>query len=495
MNIVQNMFMSRSLISEAAFLLCLISCVPPTNEKTISPDIVFIIADDLAWHDLGCYGHPHIRTPNIDRLAAEGMLFERAYVTASSCSPSRCSIITGKYPHQTNAEQLHWPLPADQITFTERLREAGYWVGQAGKWHMGDAIKDRFDKIMEVSVSGFQLQPDGTMVVPRNESGCEDWIPLLDSRDRNKPFFLWLAAVDPHRDYREYSVGLPHETSDVVLPPYFPDSKESRTDLALYYDEISRLDSFVGLFTAALKEQNLEKNTLVLFISDNGRPFPREKTTLYEGGIKTPWIVKWPEKIRAGTTTKSLVSAVDIAPTFLSIANVSHEMDLEGIDISPILMDHTLSLRTNIYAEDHWHDFEDYARAICTEKYKYIKNFYTDLPNTPSADALRSPTYQEMIRRQHAGILNVHQMACFITPRPEEELYDLSDDPHELTNLIDDDKYQAVIDELRMKLSEIRNATKDVQPQERTPDEFDRKSGKPNAFRKRPRPSKAQMGL
>ena len=121
------------------------------------PNVVLIIADDMAWDDCGAYGNPKVRTPNIDRLAREGMRFDRAFVTASSCSPSRSSIITGRYPHNTDAEELHWPLPPEQVTFVEKLKASGYWTAAAGKWHLGNAVKDRFDVVREADPSGFQL--------------------------------------------------------------------------------------------------------------------------------------------------------------------------------------------------------------------------------------------------------------------------------------------------------------------------------------------------
>ena len=466
-----------------------ISC----NNNDIPPNIVFIIADDLAWDDLGCYGHPNIQTPNIDKLAANGMRFENAFLTTSSCSPSRASIITGKYPHQTNAEQLHWPLPAEQVTFVEKLKDAGYWTGQAGKWHLGEAVKDRFHKIMEVPVGGFQLQEDGSMETSTNESGCEDWIPILNSRDKTKPFFLWLAAVDPHRDYKSGIIANPHSLNDVILPPYIPDTKEVRKDFTLYYDEIARLDSFVGDFISELEKQQLTDNTLILFISDNGRPFPREKTTLYDGGIKTPWIVKWPGKIKPGSTTKSMVSSVDIGATFLKLAGIDNFEESEGLDFTKILFNPNVEIRSSVYAEDHWHDFEDFSRAIRTKKFKYIRNFYPDLPNTPSADALRSLTFRSMQKLRDEENLNSEQMACFISPRAEEELYDVINDPFELNNLAEKPEYSQILQELQIEMNKIRLKTNDTIPAKRTPDEFDRETGQPNKYRIRPRPSKAEM--
>lgn len=483
------------------YLLCVLSLITvlfySCNQKTtpddLRPNIVLIIADDLAWNDLGCYGHPHVRTPNIDRLASEGMRFDNAFLTASSCSPSRASIITGKYPHQTNAEQLHWPLPEDQITFVEKLKAAGYWTGQAGKWHLGEAVKDRFDLIREVSVDGFQMKEGKKMTTATNESGCEDWIPVLNSRDTQKPFFLWLAAVDPHRDYREGIISQPHKPEEIVVPPYLPDTGEVRADLGLYYDEIARLDSFVGAFLHELDQQGLTENTLVLFISDNGRPFPRDKTTLYDGGIKTPWIVKWPGKVEAGSVTQSLVSAVDIAPGFLQLGEADMFPALEGESFLNILQNPDEEIRTSVYAEDHWHDFEDFSRAIRTREYKYIRNFYADLPNTPSADALRSPTFRMMQTLYEDGKLTDAQQRCFVRPRPEEELYEIGRDPFELNNLAGNPEFEDVLHQFRKELAAIQNETRDTVPAIRTPDEFDRVTGQPNEFRIRPRPSKAEM--
>ena len=155
------------------------------------PNLVLIIADDMAWDDLSPAGHASIMTPNLQRLAGEGMRFDRAFLTASSCSPSRASIITGRYPHQTDAEELHWPVPKEQTTFVELLKEKGYWTGAAGKRHLGEATKDRFHVVKDVDASGFQL-PTGEAgksgnfeesLVGDAQSGCEDWIPLMRERE------------------------------------------------------------------------------------------------------------------------------------------------------------------------------------------------------------------------------------------------------------------------------------------------------------------------
>ncbi|MEM7374061.1 MAG: sulfatase [Bacteroidota bacterium] len=481
-------------------ILLLASCHSPessTESASTPPNIILIIADDMAWDDCGAYGHPLIKTPNIDQLAQDGMLFHQAYLTASSCSPSRASILTGTYPHQTDAEQLHWPIPADRMTFVEQLKQAGYWTAQAGKWHVGDAMKDRFDHVAAVGTGGFVFQANKPSWKQSGDptddgSGCQQWLPTLQQAPKDRPFFLWLAAVDPHRPYPPNAPDV-HAPTDVRLPAYLPDNVSVRKDFVAYYNEIYRMDQYIGTIVSELEKQGRSENTLILFISDNGRAFPREKTTLYDGGIKTPWIVKWPAKVRKGSETHALLSSIDIAPTCLSLAGMDIDPVFEGRDFSSILTNPTARIRDYIYAEDHWHDFEDYARAVRTTRYKYIRNFYTDIPNTPPADALRSLTFQSMLRMRKEGTLTQAQLACFLQPRPAEELYDVLHDPLEMINLVQDPSQQERLDSLRNYMEEIRRRTHDELPVSRTADEFDRESGKPLPNRIRPRPSKAEM--
>jgi N-sulfoglucosamine sulfohydrolase len=470
------------------------------SNRSTRPNIVLIIADDMNWDDCGAYGHPAIRTPNIDQLAAGGLRFQHAYLTTNSCSPSRASLITGLYPHNTGAEQLHWPLPPGTRTFVQALRKSGYYTAAAGKWHMGDAVRDHFDRIYEASTAGFVL-PTGASggekpkMIAQQPSGCEDWSKALSERDPDKPFFLWLASLDPHREYTQGALDPPHQAQDVIVPPYLPDTPEVREDLRLYYDEIGRLDGYVGQVMQQLEEQRVADNTLVLFISDNGRPFPRDKTTLYDGGIRTPWIVRWPERVRPGSSTFSLVSAVDIAPTLLEIADVeTEELDFEGRSFGSVLANPTSAHRAYAFGEDHWHDYEDHARCVTDGRFKLIRNDYVDLPATPSADAGRGPAWQTMLKLQQAGDLLPAQQACFRSPRPRWELYDLQRDPYELANRVEDSAYAEVRERLEKALSDWTLQTGDYLPSRRTPDEFDRVTGEPDhRVRIRPRPSKLQM--
>lgn len=456
------------------------------------PNIILIIADDMAWDDSGAFGNLRVRTPNIDRLAREGMRFTSAFVTISSCSPSRASLITGRYPHNTDAEQLHWPLPAGQVTFVEKLKASGYWTAASGKWHLGPAVKDRFDVVDDPGEAGFQTDPKTGKMLATDDSGAAGWIPLLQQRPKDKPFFLWFAALDPHRDYVENSIPSPHKPSDVIVPPHLPDAPEVRKELALYYDEITRLDSNVGKVVSELERQGVADNTLIFFISDNGRPFPGAKTTMYDFGIRTPLIARWPKMIRRASVANGLVSSIDLAPTILELSGTAIPSTVQGKSLVPMLKNPKVKIRDTIFAEKNWHDYEDRSRALRTERFKYIRNDYADLPGTPSADAGRSPTMDAIRRLYKEGKLTPLQARIFQRPRPAEELYDLQADKHEVNNLVSDLRYAKTLVELREKSKAWGRETDDQVPSHRTPDEFDRETGLPFPGRKLPRAGKGQ---
>ncbi len=480
------------------FLLSSLALTPThAGEGPGRPNVVLVIADDLAWDDCGAFGNSQVKTPNIDKLARGGMRFDRAFVTASSCSPSRASLITGRYPHNTDAEELHWPLPPKQVTFVEKLKATGYWTAAAGKWHLGNAVKGRFDLVREANPAGFQLgtgKDDKARMTAQGsndaQSGCDQWVPVLRERPRGRPFFLWLAALDPHRDYEGGIIARPHRPEDVVVPPSLPDVPEVRKDLALYYDEIGRLDQHVGEVLAELDRQGEAGNTLILFLSDNGRPFPRCKTTLYDSGIKTPLIARWPGRVEPGSRSGSLVSTIDIAPTILKLAGIEPSPTFQGKDLSPLLNDPKTKVRDLIFAERNWHDYTSHGRAARSEGYKYIRNDDQDKPLTPPADAVRSPTYVAMRRLRDLGKLTPSQRSCFVSPRPAEELYDMGADPDETVNLAGDPEHAKVLADMRRAMAEWTRETEDAMPEKLSPDEFDRETGDPLPNRVRPRPTK-----
>jgi arylsulfatase A-like enzyme len=325
------------------------------------------------------------------------------------------------------------------------------------------------------------------------QSGCTDWVPLLRDRPRDRPFFVWLAALDPHRDYEENISAEPTKPAHVVVPRHLPDTPAVRRELAQYHDEIERLDRFVGEVLAELEAQRVAGNTMLVFLSDNGRPFPRDKTSVFDGGIKTPLLVRWPGHVTPGTACGQLVSSIDLAPGFLVAAGLKPAPTMQGVSFLPLLRDARSPIRREIFAEQNWHDYEHRSRAVRTEHFKLIVHDYMDTPLTPGADAVRGVAYREMQRLKAAGELPAHQQQVFTVPRAPIELYDLRNDPGEFHNLSDVPAYAAVVADLTSRLMQWRKDTADITPARRSPDEFDRETGTPLPNRKRPRASKAEM--
>lgn len=442
-----------------AFIL--ISCNTDQKQKgdKKQPNFIVFIADDAAWNDCGPYGNHIIKTPNINKLAEDGIAFDNAFLTTSSCSPSRCSILTGRYPHSTGAPELHMPLPANQLLFAGELQKVGYFTALAGKYHIGPK-RAEFDSIYG-----------------GGPSGCENWVKAIQQRPKDKPFFMWLAAMDPHRNYQPNTIPEPHNPNEVLVPPFLPDADSTKKDLALYYDEISRLDNYLGQVMAELKKQGVDENTLVIYMTDNGRPFPRCKTRMYDSGIKTPFIVRW-SGVTFKSRTDALVSSIDIAPTFCELAGANISETFQGVSFAPILKDAKTETRNYIAGEHNWHDYQAHERAIRNHRFLYIRNAFPELNASPPADAVRSLTYQEMIELNKNGKLNKNQLDCFIEARDAEELYDVVNDPFQFKNLANNSEYKNALEEMRGLLDNWIVEFDDKIPENPTPDKFDRWNGK-----------------
>lgn len=437
-------------------------------QKSASPpNIILIIADDIGWQDLSCYGNPVIKTEWIDSLAKAGIRFNNAYVTTSSCSPSRASIITGRYPHNTGAPELHTSIPEGMFLFPDALKKAGYTTLHAGKWHMGTWAKKAFD----VSIEDKKLNGDG---------GEDQWINTLKNRDKSKPFFAWLAAFDAHRPWE---TGNPYEMDSTKLhgstvPPFFVNNAATRADLKKYYDEVLRFDASVGNVVAELKRQGIFDNTLIVVMSDNGRPFPRNKTTLYDDGVKTPLVLSWPAGIKHSIrTSDALVSTIDLAPTLLQLAGCKPHVALQGRSFAKLLQNPKLSFRNYVYTEHNWHDYRSYERAVRTKDYLYIHNFLPTDTITGSADLNGSPTYQSLLQSERS--LTNLQNLIFHMPASGEELYEIRKDSQQVKNLVTQPAYQKKRGELKAVLNNWMKTTGDEQPNELTPDWYNRTDGKP----------------
>ena len=444
------------------------------------PNIILFIADDISWDDLGCTGNPTARTPHIDRLAANGRRFDAAYLTASSCSPSRSSIITGRYPHNNGrASELHQPITAHLPWFPRLLREAGYYTVLSGKHHMTS----------EPPVAGELPQPAAfdsvdTGKVPGNGGGHANWVKGVQERPKEKPFFCWFASNDAHRDWdgdvdwRPESYGAKHAAAAVRVPPFLRDDAATRDDLASYHNEVTRFDHYIGEVVAALEKEGALANTLILIMADNGRPFPRAKTRLHDSGMKTYLIAHWPAGLmQPGLPSTSLVSAIDIAPTVLAVAGLPPSPTMQGLSFLPVLKNPASKVRQHAFSEHNWHDYEAHGRAVRSEGFLYIVNHRPALAWQGPADSVRSPSHQTLRAARDAGSLTPAQADVFLAPRPSEELYESATDQHQLKNLAADPAHRAVKVRLAKLLAEWSDVTGDTVPAHLTGDGFDRETG------------------
>lgn len=417
------------------------------------PNIVFFIADDVSQEDFGCYGHPTIKTPNTDALAANGLRFDNAYLTISSCSPSRCSIITGRYPHNTGAPELHIDLPEKQVRFPELLRKAGYYTVLAGKNHMFGNKDRAFDKITRGGRPG----------------GEEDWVAHVRNRPKDKPFFFWFASYDAHRSWQINDKAPEYDPEDVVVPPYLIDGPETRKDLAQYYHEVSRFDHYIGLVAEELKKQKVLDNTMIVIAADNGRPFPRCKTRLYDSGIKTPWVVHYPRMIRDSAVTDSLVSSIDLSATCLELAGIEKPECIQGQSFVPILKNPDKEVRQIVFSEHNWHVYKAHERMVRFGDFLYIKNNYPNQQNLCYESDNHYPAGAELWKAHAAGKTTSEQQQVFANPCPQEELYNVREDPDQLTNLAENPEYKKILDKARTLLSDWTEQTGDTIPENPTP--------------------------
>jgi arylsulfatase A-like enzyme len=431
------------------------------------PNIIMIIADDIGYEDLGSYGNSIASTPVTDLIASEGIRFTNFYLTTSSCSPSRSSIISGRYPHNTGAAELHTAMPDQILTFPELLKGAGYFTGQSGKWHMGPTPRKGFDLIYDKG--------------PQIGLGGEDyWVPLLKERPREKPFFLWLAAIDAHRPWAENDFSGAHDPDKVEVPPYLADMAGTRKDLANYYDEISRFDYFIGKVEEELQNQGQLENTVIFILSDNGRPFPRSKTRLIDSGIKSPLLVKWPEGLnKTGVVSNSMVSSIDLAPTFLHLAGIKIPDNFQGKSFLSVLRQPELPFRKYVFAEHNWHDHEAHERMVRTEDYLYIKNNRSQYANPGPADSNSGDSYADLKSIRDQGKLNPAQADVFVSPRPFEEFYLVSEDEYQLLNRSSPGGENGGLNHLRSILERWSTETDDSVPDDLTGDWYNKETGKP----------------
>lgn len=442
-----------------------------------SPNIIVFIADDLGM-DLGCYGNQNISTPNIDKLAQSGIRFQNAYLTSPQSSPSRTSMLSGKFAHTIGTEDLHTGLDDRTSILPRYLHQGGYTTAYMLKTHWGE----NGDKQWNYHIEGNYTPNQG----PLEEKIFTNYKQFLDQQKEN-PFFLWVGLIDPHRPYNRNNTVQINDPKKIKIPSYLVNNAETKRDFADYYNEISRMDRDVGKMMKELEKRGLLDNTIIVFISDNGMPFPRAKGTLYDSGIQTPLIFSWKNKIKNGTVhVNGLVSSIDLAPTLLDLVGLPIPEDMFGRGFKDILFDSQKKGQEYVYSERNWHDTDEYMRCVRTERYKLIYNAYYELPHGTAMDLSTSPSWYELKKIQREGKLTKSMNQIFISPRAMVEIYDLKEDPDELNNVADLFEYFEIGKELSRHLVNWQNDTKDQSWwKNRRSDQNDRVTGFP-LFETRP---------
>ncbi|MBA3442294.1 MAG: sulfatase [Pyrinomonadaceae bacterium] len=415
----------------------------PTNTRaTPRPNILWILGDDLG-RQLGCYGTPLVRTPNIDRLAREGARYTNAFTTAPVCSPSRSALITGMYQttigaHDHRSHQNDgYTLPSNVKLLTDHFRKAGYFTANVTTPAPG------------LKVAG---KTDFNFSAPKPFDGT-DW----NQSAPGQPFYAQVNFFEPHRTsggYSQQPVRNQKHTVDpakVRLPPYFPDHPVVREDWADYLNAIQILDAKVGAVLDRLEREGLTDNTVVMFFSDNGQCHIRGKVWLYDAGIHIPLIIRYPKWIKAGTVRDELVSSIDITATALSLAGILVPANMQG----QVFLGSSARQREYIFAaRDRCGEAVDRVRAVRSGRYKLIRNYRPEIPYAQPHNYIDThyPTLGILRQFYQEGRLNTVQSLFMQLRKPAEELYDTATDPYEVNNLAASVKHQAVRNELGQAL-------------------------------------------
>ncbi len=416
------------------------------------PNIILFVADNLGWKDLGCYGNKDINTPSIDRLAAEGVRFTNAFITAPSCSPSRASIITGQYPHTNGVVGLthiykRMMLSPFATTLADVLSDNGYVTGFEGKWHVSP--------YMPTSWFGYRERLSGMLPKDFFIESSDKAVKFIEENG-DRPFYLELNYLDTHRDSHgefHFADGFPVDTESIEIPDYYalPDWSEIRSDVAKYYSNTSQMDRKINEVLDKLEELGLAENTLVCFLSDNGAQFPGGIITLYDRGIGTPLLIRWPKAIPAGSVNDNLVSTADIMPTFLEAAGCPIPESVQGVSILPLTAAEDAGpVREAVFSEMTYHVDYMPMRAARTHKWKYIRNY--------SDDAIGLDQLAHVPWAHRLCELPDHG---WLRPRVPEELYDLDNDPTEQRNLAEASEFKQDLEAMRAILDRHMRETND----------------------------------
>ncbi len=455
------------------FGLLIITCLftgCSQEEQHQQPNIIFAIADDWGWPHAGSYGDPVVQTPAFDRVAREGVLFNHAYISSPSCTPSRNAILTGQYHWRLGTGANLWSTLDTAIpVYPLLLEEAGYQIGHYRKsWGPG-------------KLDGWEKHPAGEQY----EQGFEDF---LSNWDGSKPFCFWLGSSDPHRPYDEGSGARSGMDLDKIrLFECFPDDPVVRSDVADYYYEVQRFDTLVMNAIISLEKIGQLENTIIVVTGDHGMPFPRCKSNNYDSGARIPLAIRWGSGIKSpGRIIGDFTSMIDMAPTFLEMAGVEIPEVMTGKSLVSLLKSEKQGIidpdqrgyvlhgkeRHVPGQEGHMGGYP--SRAIRNHDFLYIRNFKPDrwpagtpnhgkafIPRFWLADCDNGPTKTYMVENRDKDDHHSLLYELSFGKRPAEELYDCRRDPEQLLNLADDPAYADIKESISDLLMEQLELTAD----------------------------------
>lgn len=423
-------------------LLLSMSFVACEEEQQL-PNIIWINCDDLG-RELACYGNPDVYTPNIDKLASQGLLFSNAYANAPVCSSSRSSQITGMYPSAINSHNHRTVdmtyLPEGIVPVMEIFRKNGYFCTNGSARNMSKGGKEDFNFLGKDFF-------DGT-----------DW----NQRDEGQPFFAQIQISEPHRVFVDDEEN-PVNAMKVKLPECYPDHPLIREDWALYLEMVQIADKRVGRIMNRLEEEGLVDNTIVMVFGDHGRPHLRDKQWLYEGGLAIPLIVRYPKKLKAGKVKDELISLVDVTASSLALAGIEIPEYMHGKDIlGGEKREYVFGFRQRCG------DAVDDIRSITDGRYKLIWNREPERPymQLTSYKKLQYPAFTLYKVLHERGDLEEPYSQFMVESRSEFEFFDLKNDPEELNNLSGKSQYEEIQNSLFEVLSsKLKEVEKDMQPE------------------------------
>lgn len=411
------------------------------------PNLVFIIADDLTHRDLGCYGGQAI-TPNIDKLATEGMRFTRCFQTAPMCSPTRHTIYTGLYPVRSGAYPNHTNAYDDVKSIVHYLQPLGYRVALSGKTHIGP------DEVFPFEYSVKDKNPDMEVI---------DGI-FADSVNSGQPFCLFACSNEPHTPWNRGDPSK-YPPEKIILPPYIVDTPMVRQEFSKYLAEITYYDGQVGQIMDLLEKHGLSDNTLVMVVSEQGNSLPFSKWTCYDTGLQSAMIVRWPGKVKAGSLTDAMVEYVDVTPTFVEAAGGRQPADLDGRSFVDVLRGKTGTHKKQVYGimttRGVINGSDAYAiRSVRDSQYKLIRNLNHE--NEFQNALTRSEVFKSMEDKAASGDKTAQRLVRAYKIRPAIELYDVKNDPLEMNNLAGNPEYAHVIERLSRELADWMDSQGDA---------------------------------